>query len=144
MHEAEEVSRGLFVARRDAAVVLDSVHETLDQVPFFVQVLVVVSRLLAVALGRNALLCSVLADTGYDSDALVEAIEANGAQAAIPPKRNRQEPRDYDKNLYKERNLVERFMNRIKHYRRVATRYEKTARNFLGFVHVAAIMVLLQ
>src|SRR5438874_3890775 len=59
MHEAEEVSRGLFVARRDAAVVLDSVHETLDQVPFFVQVLVVVSRLLAVALGRNDRLCSV-------------------------------------------------------------------------------------
>src|SRR5207244_11232221 len=59
MHEAEEVSRGLFVARRDAALVLDSVHETLDQVPFFVQVLVVVSRLLAVALGRNDRLCSV-------------------------------------------------------------------------------------
>jgi transposase len=87
---------------------------------------------------------AVLADKGYDSDALVEAIEANGAQAVIPPKSNRKKPRGYDKNLYKERNLVERFMNRIKHYRRVATRYEKTARNFLGFVHVAAIMVLLQ
>ena len=87
---------------------------------------------------------AVLADKGYDSDALVEAIEAKGAEVVIPPKSNRKEPRDYDKNLYKERNLVERFMNRIKHYRRVATRYEKTARNFLGFVHVAAIMVLLQ
>ena len=87
---------------------------------------------------------AVLADKGYDSDALVEAIEAKGAEVVIPPKSNRKEPRDYDKNLYKERNLVERFMNRIKHYRRVATRYEKTARNFLGFVHVATIMVLLQ
>ena len=51
--------------------------------------------------------------------------------------------REYDKHTYKERNLAERFINRIKQYRRVATRYEKTGRNFLGFVHVAAIMVLL-
>ena len=87
---------------------------------------------------------AVLADKGYDSDALVKTIEAKGAKAVIPPKSNRKEPREYDKHLYKERNLVERFMNRIKHYRRVATRYEKTARNFLGFVHVAAIMALLQ
>ncbi len=86
---------------------------------------------------------AVLADKGYDADALVKRIEAKGAQAVIPPKSNRKEPRDYDKDLYKERNLVERFMNRIKHYRRIATRYEKTARNFLGFVHVASIMVLL-
>ena len=86
---------------------------------------------------------AVLADKGYDADALVKSIEAQGAEAVIPPKSNRKEPRDYDKDLYKERNLVERFMNRIKHYRRIATRYEKTSRNFLGFVHVASIMVLL-
>ena len=86
---------------------------------------------------------AVLADKGYDADALVKRIEAKGAEAVIPPKSNRKEPRDYDKDLYKERNLVERFMNRIKHYRRIATRYEKTARNFLGFVQVASIMVLL-
>jgi putative transposase len=86
---------------------------------------------------------AVLADKGYDSDALVQAIEATGAAAVIPPKRNRKEPRAYDRVVYKERNQVERFMNRLKHYRRVATRYEKTARNFLGFVYVASIMVLL-
>jgi transposase len=85
---------------------------------------------------------AVLADKGYDSDALVEAIEAARAEAVIPPKSNRKSPRDYDTDLYKERNLVERFMNRIKHHRRVATRYEKTARNFLSFVYVASIMVL--
>ena len=62
----------------------------------------------------------------------------------IPPKKDRIFKREYDKYLYKERNLAERFINRIKQYRRVATRYEKTARNFLGFVHVAAIMVLLR
>ena len=61
----------------------------------------------------------------------------------IPPKENRIFKREYDRHLYKERDLAERFINRIKQYRRVATRYEKTARNFLGFVHVAAIMGLL-
>jgi len=86
---------------------------------------------------------AVIADKGYDSDALVESIEASGAEAVIPSKQNRTEPRTHDPHLYKERNLVERFMNRIKQYRRVATRYEKKARNFLGFVHVASIMVLL-
>ena len=75
-----------------------------------------------------------------EAEALIDGHEA---EAVIPPKKNRKCKRNYDKHLYKERNLAERFINRIKQYRRVATRYEKTARNFLGFVHVAAIMVLL-
>ncbi len=87
---------------------------------------------------------AVIADRGYDSDALVEAIESRGAEAVIPPKKNRVKQRAYDKHLYKERNLAERFLNRIKRFRRVATRYEKTARNFLAFVRVASIMVLLR
>jgi transposase len=86
---------------------------------------------------------AVIADKGYDSDAFVAAIEAGGSAAVIPPKKNRVFKREYDEHLYKERNLAERFINRIKQHRRVATRYEKTARNFLGFVHMAAIMVLL-
>ena len=86
---------------------------------------------------------AVIADKGYDSDGFVATIEGSGAAAVIPPKKNRIFKRAYDKYLYKERNLAERFINRIKQHRRVATRYEKTARNFLGFVHVAAIMVLL-
>jgi transposase len=87
---------------------------------------------------------AAIADKGYDSDDLVEGIQGQGAEAVIPPRSNRKEPRDYDRHLYQERNLVERFINRIKQYRRVATRYEKTARNFLAFVHVASIMVLLR
>jgi transposase len=87
---------------------------------------------------------AVIADNGYDGDNFVAAIEATGAVAVIPPKKNRIFKREYDKFLYKERNLAECFINRIKQYRRVATRYEKIARNFLGFVHVAAIMVLLR
>ena len=87
---------------------------------------------------------AIIADKGYDSDAFVQAIRARGTEAVIPPKKNRKEPREYDRPLYKERNKVERFINLMKHYRRVATRYEKTARNFLGFVYVAAVMVLLR
>lgn len=87
---------------------------------------------------------AVIADKAYDSDALVRSIEGGGAEAVIPPKKNRVVARDYDKHWYKERNKVERFVNLIKQYRRVATRYEKTARNFLAFVHVAAVMVLLR
>ena len=83
-------------------------------------------------------------DKAYDSDAVVNTAKRQGGEAVIPSKKNRKVPRDYDKHLYKERMKVEWFINLIKQYHRVATRYEKTARNFLGFVHVAAIMVLLR
>ena len=85
---------------------------------------------------------AVIADKAYDSDAVVAAAKRQGAEAVIPSKKNRKVPREYDKHLYKERKKVEWFINLIKPYRRVATRYEKTARNFLGFVRVASIMVL--
>jgi transposase len=86
----------------------------------------------------------VIAAKAFDSDALVRAVQRRGAEAVIPPKKNRECPRAYDKHLYKERKKVEWFINLLKQYRRVATRYEKTARNFLGFVHVASIMILLR
>ena len=87
---------------------------------------------------------AVLADKGYDSNAFIDAIVALEAQAVIPSRKGRKEPRDYDVELYKERNLVERFFNRIKHYRRVATRYEKSVQNYVSFLHVASIMVWLR
>ena len=86
----------------------------------------------------------VIADRGYDKKALVAAIEATGAEAVIPTQKNRAEQRDIDREKYKDRNLAGRFWAKAKQYRRVATRYEKTARNFLAFVHLASIMVLLQ
>jgi transposase len=86
----------------------------------------------------------VIADKAYDSKALVDAIEARGAEAVIPSLSSREEQREYDRERYKDRNLVERFWHKLKQYRRVATRYEKTAQNFLAFVHVASIMVLLR
>lgn len=86
---------------------------------------------------------AVLADKGYDADTNREAIRAAGAEPCIPPRRNRTAVIDYDRHLYRERNGVERFFGRIKQYRRVATRYDKKARNFLGFVWVATLDILL-
>jgi transposase len=86
----------------------------------------------------------VVADKGYDSRAVVEAIESRGAEAVIPSLRNRKIQRAYDRDRYRDRNLVERFWHKAKQYRRVATRYEKTAKNYLGFAHVASIMILLK
>jgi transposase len=87
---------------------------------------------------------AVLGDKGYDSDDLIGRIESRGAEAVIPPRANRKEPREYDTILYKERNKVERCIGLLKQCRRVATRYEKTARNFLGMVTLAAITIWLR
>ena len=86
----------------------------------------------------------VIADRGSDTKGLVAEIESRGAEAVIPTQKDRKEQREIDPHLYRERNLCERFWAQAKQCRRVATRYEKTARNFLGFVHVASIMILLR
>lgn len=82
---------------------------------------------------------ATLADKGYDADHLAES----GAEVVIPPKRNRKVQRSYDTDLYKERNIIERFFSKLKHFRRVATRYDKLLANFMGFVKLAAIVVAL-
>lgn len=84
-----------------------------------------------------------IADKGYDADHFVATIEAAGAQAVIPPRSNRLTPRDFDHHLYRDRNLVERFFARIKHFRRIATRYDKLATSFLSFIHLACAFVWL-
>ena len=86
----------------------------------------------------------VIADKGYDKKAFVQQIEAKGGEAVIPTLSSRKEQRDIDTERYKDRDLAERFWHKLKQFRRVATRYEKTARNFLAFVHIASIMVLLR
>lgn len=85
----------------------------------------------------------VIADKAYDSDKLIAQIEAQGATPVIPPRENRTEKRDYDRQDYKKRNVVERFISVLKQSRRVATRYDKTARNFLGFVLFVSTLVVL-
>ncbi len=87
---------------------------------------------------------ATIADKGYDADHLVDAIAQTGAEAVIPPKRNRKLQRPYDAELYKERNLIERFFNKLKQFRRVATRYDKLLANFMGFVKLAAIAIWLK
>ncbi len=86
---------------------------------------------------------AVLADRGYDADSLISLLQKAVIEVVIPSKKNRLKQRVIDKNLYKDRNKVERFFNKLKAYRRVATRYEKTATSFAGFVYLASAMILL-
>ncbi len=86
----------------------------------------------------------IVADKGYDSNDFVEAIEASGATAVIPPRSNRKAPREYDKDIYKARNLVERFFQKIKNFRRIATRYERLARNYMSMLQLAATVIWLR
>ena len=85
-----------------------------------------------------------IADKGYDADHLCTKIAESGGQPVIPPKRNRTFKRPYDAELYKERNIIERFFNKLKQFRRVATRFEKTARNYLAIITLAAIVLWLR
>jgi len=87
---------------------------------------------------------AVIADKGYDADHLRQAVLDAGAEPVIPSRSNRRAPRSHDKALYKERNLIERFFNKLKQFRRVATRYDKLLANYEGFVHLAAVAILLR
>ena len=98
----------------------------------------------AVALLEGMKAEAVLADKGYDADYIVETVEKTGAIAVIPPKSSRLKPREYDKELYKERNLIERLFNKLKHFRRVATRYDKTALSFMAFINIASVCLWLK
>lgn len=83
-----------------------------------------------------------MGDKGYDSDLIVGLMEQGGmGEAVIPPRSNRKVERAYDKDKYKGRNVVERAINRLKFYRRVATRYDKLLDNFLSFVCLAAAVL---
>ena len=86
---------------------------------------------------------AVVADMAYDADGLIAVIERSGAAAVIPPKSNRRLSRDFDPHHYKHRNLVERFFCRIKHFRRIATRYEKLASRFSAFIALVASFIWL-
>lgn len=85
----------------------------------------------------------MIADKGYDADAFVEYIQSQQAEASIPPRSHRKHPRHYDRHRYQARNLIERCFNRLKQFRRVATRYEKLAAHFAARVTCACIMLWL-
>ena len=83
----------------------------------------------------------MIADKGYDSDKILGFIRWQGAIAVIPPKSNRKILREYDRELYKQRNLVERAFNKLKHWRRIATRYDRRSLYFLATLHLASAVI---
>jgi transposase len=86
----------------------------------------------------------LLADKGYDADErVIERLQQQGKTAVIPSKRNRKQPREYDKLLYKARHLIENFFAQLKQYRASATRYDKLAASFLGGIYLAATVIWL-
>lgn len=86
----------------------------------------------------------LIADKGYDADErVVEPLRNAGKQAVIPPRSNRKTLRAYDRALYKTRHLIENFFAKLKQFRCIATRYDKTARNFLAAIHLAASLIWL-
>ena len=87
---------------------------------------------------------AVLGDRGYDSDAIVAQSNNMGAVAVIPPKRNRKQAREYDRELYKQRNRIERCFNKLKQFRRFATRYCKTIQAFRSFTALACAWLRLK
>lgn len=86
----------------------------------------------------------LLADRAYDSNALREAMDERGAWACIKPMSNRKRPPAFSPFLYRYRNLVERFFNKLKHFRAVATRFEKHPQNYLALVKLAAVRIRLR
>lgn len=87
---------------------------------------------------------ALIADKGYDADYTVQAAKDIEAEAVIPSRARRKTAREYDKELYKERNLIERMFNKLKHFRRVATRYDKLDISYLGFMFLAGIYLRLK
>jgi len=86
----------------------------------------------------------LIADKAFDADARVlEPLARAGKSAVIPPRPNRLTPREFDRHLYKERHLIENFFCKLKQFRAIATRYDKTARNFLAAIYLAAAIIWL-
>ena len=86
----------------------------------------------------------LLADKAFDADErVIQPLAAAGKTAVIPSRANRKSPRDYDRHLYRERHLIENFFAKLKQFRAIATRYDKTARNFLAAVYLAATAIWL-
>jgi len=87
---------------------------------------------------------AALMDKAYDANDILDHLAMNGIKVVIPPKANRKVQREYDKELYKERNLVERFFGKIKQYRRVFSRFDKTDKNFSNFFYFSSLLIWLR
>ena len=89
-------------------------------------------------------LVAAVMDKAYDSNAIRHFLGAQEIEAVIPPRSNRTGAVDYDKEKYKRREKVERFFNKLKQLRRIATRYEKLSRTFMAFIHIASTWIMLR
>ena len=93
---------------------------------------------------KDTAAAAVLADKAYGAQArVIEPLLAAGKTIVIPPRCTRVDPREYDKHVYEARHLIENFFARLKQYRCIATRFDKTARNFLGAIHLVGALVWL-
>ena len=86
----------------------------------------------------------VLADKGYDADTFLQVIREAGAVPVIPPRSHRNNLREYDTHLYRERHLVECFINKVKHYRHIFSRFDKLASRYLGFLSFVGALIWLR
>ena len=86
----------------------------------------------------------LIADKGYDSDAIIAQAEQQGMKAEIPPRKNRTVQRDYDRHLYKQRHLVENAFLHIKQWRGIATRYAKRLSSFLAAAQIRCLVIWLR
>ena len=84
---------------------------------------------------------AVIADKGYESNLVLAFIRDQGAEAVIPPKSNRKDPWEYDRELYKQRNLIERAFNKLKQWRRISTRYDRKTLYFMSALHLVASVI---
>jgi len=85
-----------------------------------------------------------LLDKAYDANSVIEFLEAQGITPVIPPRSNRTVQRDYDREIYKERHLIECLIGKLKHFRRLFSRFDKTAVNFMNFIRFASALIWLR
>ena len=102
------------------------------------------NRLVRELLHRLAPKTMLIADRGYDADWIRDLVWQRGGFANIPPKRHRKDPIVFSPYLYRDRNRIERFFNKLKHFRRIATRYDKLAANFLALIKLACCRLWLR
>lgn len=86
----------------------------------------------------------MIADTAYDANHFIEDLHAQECQPEIPPRKNRKQPREYDEHLYKERHAIECFFGKIKHFRRIFSRYDKSAQSYLSFLYFVGTLIWLR
>jgi transposase len=98
----------------------------------------------AEALIADYLFERLIADKSYDFDTFLQTLANLGVEAVIPPRANRIHQREYDEHWYKERHLIECFINKIKHYRRIFSRFDKLAKRYLGFLSFVSALIWLR